>query len=341
MKYKYVILYLAFALLFYRCGHPAKNVELNIIFCNQITAAPGAHFPKDLQDICLPIEDVCKPAVSLSFYPLTVKRVDIGKETSIDYQNNRASNYGKIKAVTRDLKKYFKDSTISASLSAETNSNFSPSNFLSENSNKENYLIFSDDEKLPAGLKRYDNVTDLRKAIAQLICDKNLSKIVVLYKPASAAVADQPPAINPPAPTVIAPPAQAQANPVAANPVAVKPVQVNPVPGKPVAINPVRPGPVDPGTVHRTSLNNLEKYFHSLARAGTSTTEKDKLKREILSLFTSPDVEVISVNSGQTTPTGITIGNYVESIYLTHKIVTIDHKQIENGKIFEIYVREE
>jgi hypothetical protein len=312
MKYRYFVLYLMFTFFFFGCSHPTKNIELNIILCNQITTASDNHYPKDLQDICLPIEDVCKPLVSLSFFPLIAKRIDIGKESSFEYQNSKASNYDKVKAVVRDLKKYFKDSLISASLSVQTNNNFNLNSFLSDNSNKENYLIFSDDEKLPPGSKRYDNVTDLRKAIAQLVCDKNLSKIVVVYKPTSAAIVTQPV-------TTIIP------SPVVSTTVS--------TPEKTTATDRV-------ATAVSVTTDNLERYFHKLAVSGLSQQEGTIIKRKILNLFASPNVEVIQVNSDQATPTGMTIGKYVESISITHKIVTIDHKQIQNGKISEIYVSE-
>jgi hypothetical protein len=85
---------------------------------------------------------------------------------------------------------------------------------------------------------------------------------------------------------------------------------------------------------------SLEEYFLELANPNITYESKSGIREKILQFFTSPNAEVIFVNSSQETSTGIAINKYVKTISMTNRKVNIVDKKIEDGKIFEIYVSE-
>ncbi|MEO6977258.1 MAG: hypothetical protein ABI113_02735 [Mucilaginibacter sp.] len=88
------------------------------------------------------------------------------------------------------------------------------------------------------------------------------------------------------------------------------------------------------------TIDNIEQYFHKLADRGVPDAEKSVIKTSILALFTSADDKVIQVNKAIETSTGMTIGKYVESVDITHRVVKVVDKKIQNGKIYELLISE-
>jgi hypothetical protein len=312
MKFKPFYILLILGVFVCSCGNSTKNVELNVILFNQLPADAGNHYPKDIQEICAPVKDVCKPTVDIAFFPLTIKRADIGKDVSLDYENNKATNYQKVKAVERDVKKYFNDNVIAPSIAAQTNANFDINAYLASIGNKDNYLIFSDDNKVSApGLKRFDNMTDLRKAISDLVCDKNISKVIVLYKPSTGASTELPAANTETAANTPPPPAVD-------------------VPKK------------KDSDISDSSVSATEHDLQRLTGTDLTAQQKEDLKNKIMISFFS-NAKVFKQNNGQVTGMNM-INNYLENLITTPgnvvKTIKIESSKKYNNKIYVLYVKE-
>src|ERR1700761_7155356 len=109
-----------------------KSIKLDLVLLDpQLTDSINSRYSKNIKDIASPIEDACSSKVDIVFYPLTLKRVDIDKETNIEYETNRPSiNYEKIKAVKRGLKDFFDESTPPAWIYLPQNKKFDISGYV-------------------------------------------------------------------------------------------------------------------------------------------------------------------------------------------------------------------
>ncbi len=326
MKYHFFLsLLLPAACLLTSCRpKPVRGTEMNIVFFGPANSdSTNNHYPKDIQDIVEPIQDACTPKQDLTFYPLNILRADIGEANKIvlDYENNKATDYTKIKAVERSLNKFFEKETAPAWLNTAINKNFDFNTFLSQDKQKNETFIFSENPQPIAGIKSFDNINDLRNAVANLVCEKKVSKIIILYKPANTD-------------------AQVQIKDSVSN-------------SAPAASSPAAPVPITlpvkatttarVATRHPVYSGNLAQNMQNLVNGTLNAEEKEVLKESILKKF-DPDAKVYTYN--RNTATGVkNIHAYLESLIVTPdnitRIVAIDSaKKFEDGKIYDLYVHE-
>ncbi len=93
--------------------------------------------------------------------------------------------------------------------------------------------------------------------------------------------------------------------------------------------------------VLQISASSLEECFKKLADPTIKYSQKDNLKKKAISYFTDNDAQVVKMNNGEPTKDGVNdIKRYVESLTSTYHKVTIVNKELSGEKISKIYIQE-
>lgn len=175
-----------FLIMLYGCdSRQMKTAEIEIVIFSPLDSTNNGHFPTPIQELIKPLEGTCTPKANIVFDPIVFSRVDINQKQQLQYKTNKATDYTKIKAVERSLRVFMEDSLMPKFLLAPQDINFAVDDYINGKNGNENYVIFktSDDNTPTSALPKYGNMTDLKGAISKLICEKNLSKIYILYEP--------------------------------------------------------------------------------------------------------------------------------------------------------------
>ncbi len=316
MKSRFKLSFLAIILL-YSCGDSAKTqvdgtqeINVGIVFYKNITGSATDPMPSVIKAFIQPIEGGKIPFVpKVTFY-----RLDLSKDSSFVFKmpmetaNSLRKNFGTYDY--SNLKDDYNESLPTLQIGTYLT-------HLPAAQKLYAFPVLPDDISYHLNMNKDSSTQDsIIKDIKNILVAKNQipKRIVIFYdspQPVAAGKINKPDSISlaKPAPVILAAPATAR-------------------------------NPVTQTDASRITPNNLEKYLNKLANPATPDEEKTGIKRKILTLFTSPDAEVIPVNNGQNTPTGMTIGKYLTAISMTHRIVTVVDKKIEDGKIFEIYISE-
>ncbi|MBK9792201.1 MAG: hypothetical protein IPP60_03670 [Sphingobacteriales bacterium] len=144
-------------------------------------------YPVEIAEVSAPFKEGNENFV---FYPLTIKRTDIGgKKIELKFLEGKAGNKEKIAYVTRQHKHYFEENTVNESLilPASSTTNFESS--LQESKDKQNYFIYDFNGNLKFNDKEvFSSIEQLKTAIKEFLKDeeiKNRQKIVILIVPSN------------------------------------------------------------------------------------------------------------------------------------------------------------
>jgi len=303
----------------------ATYYKLSIVITDKLAGDKNAKFPDDIINICKPM----KYGDSGRFFmpkPVILHRVGKEYQKELSVLQHNATN---LKSHENSVDAYFINgdgksvgNELSADNPAGANQVDYLNTYLSTTGKKEKIFYFSQNAKNDTinKSKLYNNADSLKAAISTTLAGNASYSIVVVFNPIEQAAAT-PVTVKTDTTTT----SSKLSTPVAAS---TPPTSAVPTAGS--VSKPAVKGSPDP----------LEDNLHKLADPKISEAVKTGIKKDILSLFKSPNVEVIQVNDQRKTPTGITIAKYLESIEITRRIVTVVDKRIENEKIAEIYVSE-
>lgn len=103
---------------------------------------------------------------------------------------------------------------------------------------------------------------------------------------------------------------------------------------------PEAPQPVAEEVITVDDLS-VSQCLRKLAAPGISERKAAALKAQLLRQFQSPETPVIKMHDGYPTNTGISIGDYIESVVLLNTKVTIVRTESIDSKISRIFITEE
>jgi len=333
MKYLsfYTVLFLLLVLT--GCEPDVQSFAVDVVLAGPPPAdEKSSMYPQDLKMLVQPIENAGAHKTNIALYPLTLKRVDIGKNQVMDYEGNHATNFKKIKAVERGWKTFFDSSTPPAWLFSPQKPDYDLKEYISQNKSSGNIFLFSEEAQTIPDVQTFNNIQDLRIALAEFASrpDKKTSKAIIIYKPATGVpgIAAESPADK-----------KRDSVPISVEPTVAATHTTKPVPTGQTAT----PTRTKTPAGHLVSSSDLQQNMQQLTGGSLNGEEKEVLKQGILKKF-EPDAKVFLCKGGQVTSTKA-IQTYLESLIVTqrniNRIITIDSvKKFEDAKIYDIYIHE-
>ena len=333
MKYSSFCIALILLLASVGCEKNVQSFAIDVVLAGPPPEDEKSNvYPQDLKMLAQPIENAGVPKMNIALYPLTLKRVDIGKSQAMDYESNHATNFKKIKAVERGWKTFFDSSTPPAWLFSPQKPNYDLKEYISQNKSSGNIFFFSEEKQAVSDVQTFNNIQDLRTALAEFASspDRKTSKAIIIYKPATGV------------PSVVAEsPADKKRDSV---PISIEPTVAATHTTKLVPTGQTAtPTRTATPAGHLVASPDLQQKMQQLTGSSLNGEEKEVLKQGILKKF-EPDAKVYLFKGGQVTSIKA-IQSYLESLIVTQRnisrIITIDSvKKFEDAKIYDIYIHE-
>lgn len=178
-------------LIFSSCGQggnsgDAQKVELEIQLSKNICQENAEKYPDDIINLSQPlqIEESGEIKANWAFYPLNLKRVDLGKTIKLDYLTNKAGNDKKIKFVVREHRQYFEENMVDSSICSEGAEYHLEGEDLRFIKDSKHYFVYSSNERFKIdGKIVYYSVPEILEAIGELLQKSKPKRIVIVYEP--------------------------------------------------------------------------------------------------------------------------------------------------------------
>lgn len=178
-------------LIFSSCGQggnssDAQKVELEIQLSKNICQENAEKYPDDIINLSQPlqVEESGEIKANWAFYPLNLKRVDLGKTIKLDYLTNKAGNDKKIKFVVREHRQYFEENMVDSSICSEGAEYHLEGEDLQFIKDSKHYFVYSSNERFKIdGKIVYYSVPEILEAIGELLQKSKPKRIVIVYEP--------------------------------------------------------------------------------------------------------------------------------------------------------------